>query len=67
MAAGIETLSILFKGELYETLDEKTKILVEEINHAVYKAAIPAFSTRGAHVYHLFSGASDRLFDRKES
>ncbi|MFH1624693.1 MAG: aminotransferase class III-fold pyridoxal phosphate-dependent enzyme, partial [Pseudomonadota bacterium] len=54
MTAGIETLRILSQAGVYETLEEKAKILTEEINHAANKAGIPAFSTRVGSMFTVF-------------
>ena len=54
ITAGIETLKQLSQKGVYETLEEKSKILTEGITQAANKASIPVFTNRVGSMFSLF-------------
>ncbi|MDY6856203.1 MAG: glutamate-1-semialdehyde 2,1-aminomutase [Thermodesulfobacteriota bacterium] len=54
ITAGIETLKLLSQKGVYETLEEKSRILTEGINEAANKTSIPVFSNRVGSMFSLF-------------
>ncbi|MFH2012271.1 MAG: glutamate-1-semialdehyde 2,1-aminomutase [Pseudomonadota bacterium] len=54
MTAGIETLKILSQEGVYDTLDQKAKILSEGLYKVANKAGIPVFSNRVGSMLTIF-------------